>query len=295
MESQTFRVITAPAGRLFRILQVTDSHGDVDENLNEKTRADIKIMVNRFNPDLIAVTGDIWCGDDHPDAAPMWMRRELAFFGSLNIPWAFVWGNHDFTGCFSDTMAQIAATPNALAPKGDGRGNFRSEIRTAEDNRISWDIFFLNSGPSWHLPEDLDWFEEESVRIAAARGHVVPAIVYFHIPLKNYQTAIDNGRTIGPGDEEVLHWGDDEGLAAPIVKRPGNVRACFCGHSHKNDFYFEEDGIVFTYGRATGYGGYGGEILRKGGKLLELDLVDETFRFQTVFADGASELEYPSR
>jgi len=144
----------------------------------------------------------------------------------------------------------------------------------------------LNSGPQWHLPEDLRWFQEETRRLTRARGKIIPAIAYFHIPLKNYQDAIDQGRTIGAGDEFILNWGDEEGLAAPIFKQAGNIRACFTAHSHKNDFWFEEDGVVFAYGRATGYGGYGGEELRKGGKLLELDLYSQHFRFMTVFGDG---------
>lgn len=66
------------------------------------------------------------------------------------------------------------------------------------------------------------------------------------------------------------------------------MRACFVGHSHKNDYYFEEDGIVFAFGRATGYGGYGGEALEKGATLLVLGPQPGAFQFQTVFADGST-------
>lgn len=286
-----FAILRPNQRNRFRILQVTDFHSNVDEVLNEKTRMDIRAMVRRFAPDLLAVTGDIWCGDDTPDAAPMWMQRDLDFLGSLGVPWAFIWGNHDYAADFEATQRKIAATPNAVAPQGNGRGNFRVEVRRGNQAIPCWDLFFLNSGPQWQLPQDLAWFQEETARITQERGAIVPAIAYFHIPLKNYQDAIDQGRTIGEGTEYVLNWGDEEGLAAPIFKQAGNVRACFTAHSHKNDFWFEEDGVVFAYGRATGYGGYGGEDLRKGGKLLELDLHSDHFSFMTVFGNGAVELK----
>ncbi len=287
--------ILETSGEIFRILQLTDFHSDVEEALNERTRSDVRAMVAHFRPHLLAVTGDIWCGDDRPNVVPMWMRRDLEFLGELGIPWAFTWGNHDYYADFDNVMRQIAATPNAVVPHGNRTGSYRIEVRTLDAAHPCWDLFFLNSGTEWHLPEDLDWFREEVDRINAARGCVVPAIVYFHIPLCNYQAAINEGRTIGTGDEEVLHWGDDENVAAPILKAVGrgedgvgNVRACFCGHSHRNDFHFEEEGVVFGYGRATGYGGYGGEDLAKGGKLLELNLTEDAFTFRTVFADGST-------
>lgn len=272
----------------FRILQVADLHSDVEEALNERTRADIRAMVGHCRPDLLVANGDIWCGDEHPDAAPMWMHRDIAFLGSLDTPWVFVWGNHDYCPGFDTARAIIAAAPNAIAPRGDSRGAFRIEVkRRGVPEAVCWDLFFLNSGLSWRIPEDLLWFESESARIAAERGRIVPAAAFFHIPTKNYQDAMDAGRVTGIGVESVLGWGDDEGRAAPILKRPGNLRLCVCGHSHRNDYYFIEDGIRFVSGRATGHGGYGGEDLRKGATLIELSLESDAVTTQTLFPDGS--------
>lgn len=282
---------------VFCILQITDLHSDVEERLNERTREDIRAMVAAHRPDLLAVTGDVWCAEERPETARMWRQRDLDFLGSLDTPWAFTWGNHDFVGDWEEASALIAATPNVVAPPGDGHGNFRVEVRRGGSGaaRPAWDLFFINSGPQWRLPDDLTWFESEVERVNAARGRVVPAAVFFHIPTGNYQAAIDEGRAIGFGSEEVLNWGDDDGLAADILKRAGrsgdgatrgNVRACFCGHSHKNDFHFAEEDVVFAYGRATGYGGYGGEDLRKGAKRIDLDLVNGGLTFQTIFANA---------
>lgn len=281
--------ILETAAPLFRILQVTDLHTDIEERLNERTREDIRAMLARSQPDLIAVTGDVWCGEERPETAPMWRQRDLAFFGSLGAPWVLTFGNHDCVEDMERVLGLIAATPHAVAPVGDGRGSFRIELRQAGTNpaQACWDLFFINSGARWRLPEDLAWFEQETRRINTARGRVLPGVAFFHIALKNYQDAIDEGRTIGIGSEDVLGWGNDDGSAAPMLKQPGNLRACFCGHSHENDFHFIEDGVLFGYGRATGHGGYGGDKLAKGATLIELEMRTGRLSFKTIFADGS--------
>ena len=286
MEQDGAAVLTAEETQ-FRILQVTDLHSNNEERLNERTRDEIRDMVARFDPHFIAVLGDVWCGDEHPEAAPMWMARDLEFLGGLGRPWAMAWGNHDYCTSFDEALAHIRKTPNAVCPEGNGRGAFRIELRKEDGAVPRWDLFFLNSGPAWEIPRDTAWFEAEAARIREARACSVPAIGYFHIATGNYQRAIDEGRIAGVAGESELGWGDDEGRVAEILKAAGNFRACFCGHSHRNDFHFEEDSIVFAVSRATGYGGYGIEHLAKGGVLLELDMDSDEFQFKTVFSGGA--------
>jgi hypothetical protein len=269
----------------FRILQLTDFHADTSEYANERTRADVRAMVARYRPHFLAVTGDIWCGDVHPETAPMWMARELAFLASLETPWAFTWGNHDYAGDFARSQSRIIATPHYAAPETTPRGECHLEVIGAGEG-AAWDLFFVNSREQWHLPEDLDWLLARSAELATSRGRVVPALVFFHIPLMRYQVAIDEGRARGIAMEEVLCWGDEADQGAGLILSSGNVRACFCGHSHRNDCWFEESGVIFSYGRSTGYGGYGDEV-KKGAKLITLDLAGERVDFETVFGDGS--------
>lgn len=287
MPSESPPILRMAPDRPFRILQITDFHNDGEAALVEQTYHAVRSMCADWKPDLLAVTGDIWCSDNAPELASVRMQRDLNFLGSLGIPWGFCWGNHDYMGAFEAHQAAIDAAPNILYTASDGKGNARIELHAPGDAAPAWDVFFLNSGQWWVLPEALAWFREESARLRAARGRVVPAIAYFHIPLKNYQTAMESGRAQGIALEEVLCWGDEEGEAERIFKEAGNVRACFCGHSHRNDFRFEEDGIVFAYGRCTGHGGYGDDV-PKGATLLELDPFSGSFLFFTVFPGGAT-------
>src|SRR5690606_1014064 len=86
-------------------------------------------------------------------------------------------------------------------------------------------------------------------------------------------------------NEEVLHAGDEEGEGARLFTLYDGACACFCGHSHRNDFYFIRGGVTFAYGRATGAGGYGDDV-PKGAKLIELATGGGRRRFKTVFPDG---------
>src|SRR5690606_27435220 len=102
------------------------------EYANERTRADIRALGSRDRPDCLAVTGDIWCGDGIPSAAPMWMARALAFLASLETPWAFTWGNHDYAADFAEARAKIAATPLYAAPKCTDRGESHIQVVNAQ-------------------------------------------------------------------------------------------------------------------------------------------------------------------
>ncbi|MBX7255107.1 MAG: metallophosphoesterase [Candidatus Hydrogenedentes bacterium] len=279
-----YAVLNASGYRSVRILQLTDFHSDKGDEPAEQTYADVRAIVDHTQPSLLAVTGDIWCCDDDAERAPFVMRRDLAFVESLGVPWAFTPGNHDHPDTVAEALARSAASLGASLPLGNGDGDYRVEVQA--EGVACWDIFFLNSRARSLAQEDVAWLEHESNRLQLLRGRAIPAIAYFHIPLKQYESARLDGRARGYAQEEVLYW-DDDGTLFDGIRRAGNVRACFVGHSHANDFWFEEDGIVLSYGRAAGHGGYGADRLRKGATLVEIDTASARFDFVTVFADGS--------
>lgn len=271
----------------FRILQLTDFHTDASEHANTQTWRDAHLLIGHCEPDLLAVTGDIWCADGLPEhEALAGMKRDLALLGDLGVPWAFTWGNHDYADELTLAHERIAATPHAVAPRGDGEGNYRVTIINHESGAPLWDLFFLNSHTESLLDSDVSWLERECAVLRHKRGCDLPAIAYFHIPLKPYEEARLAGAYRGIALEEVLFWGDD-GSLFPRIRDAGGIRACFVGHSHVNDFATEKDGVLLAYGRATGHGGYGGDRLNRGGKVVDLDPVSGSFDCYTLFPDGS--------
>ncbi|MBN8246593.1 MAG: hypothetical protein J0L84_04035 [Verrucomicrobia bacterium] len=88
--------------------------------------------------------------------------------------------------------------------------------------------------------------------------------------------------------QEEVCFERESGTALPVLAESRTIRATFCGHDHVNDYAVRGRDMDLVYGRATGYAGYGGEKLRKGAKLIELDLGDGSYRQVTVFADGTT-------
>lgn len=283
--SETNGSIQARKDRDFRILQLTDFHNDTSDEAAACTYADIRALVEAWQPDFLVVTGDIWCGDDKPNRGSELMDRDIEFLGTLGVPWAFAWGNHDYVNKLESDTARIAASQNACMPTGDGRGNFRVGIKC--EGRPAWDLYFLNSHREGLWPQDLRWLRTEAERIVQERGERTPAIAFFHIPLEQYERARLAGAVQGIAQEEVLYWGNSADRF-DAIRDAGTIRACFVGHSHVNDFWFEEEGVVLAYGRATGHGGYGADRLTKGAKLIELDSASGRFTFKTVFSDGSA-------
>lgn len=274
----------------FRILQITDFHNDQGSpDAAERSWLDVDVLVRRLQPDFLAVTGDVWCSDEAPEHGPARMQRDLERIVGFGVPWAFTWGNHDWVDDAARRYREMAGMTGASMEVNDGRGCCRIEV--CRGGAPVWDVFFIDSGLEWDPSTDLAWFESESARLAAERGGELPAVAYFHIPLQQYEAARLAGTYTGFAGEEVLCWGDDGSILPRLGER--GVRVCFCGHSHANDFYVEQDGVVLAYGRATGYGGYGGDLLKKGAKLLTLN-ADQAFAFETVFADGGREWPYSS-
>lgn len=132
----------------------------------------------------------------------------------------------------------------------------------------------------------LEWLRSSRAKLAKTASPAVTALAFFHIPLLEQATLHRPGTTPGVRLEEVCHERED-GQAAPALAGDDHLRACFCGHDHVNDYAVRTHNLDLVYGRATGHAGYGGDKVRKGAKLIELDLPTGAYRQVTVFADGS--------
>lgn len=273
-------IITALSHQPFRILQVTDIHffGDTPEQ-DQRTIGDLHALIRHWQPDLIMMTGDLW--HDNPDGRGRefceWSAARMA---ELNVPWAFAWGNHDLMDDFSHGHTIFENAPHCHYSRGDGYGNYRIEIQDRDSGKPIWQLYVMNSYAGGLTRRERHWIQVETEHI-----NEVPGIAFFHIPVYQYKTLWEEGRAHGIKHEEVC-FEHERGTALPVIAKTNRIQAVFVGHDHVNDFAGIDSGVELVYGRATGYGGYGGEQVEKGAKLIELNPEKGNYSHQTVFADG---------
>jgi len=318
-----------------RILQVTDMH--VMPWTARETYASVRRICELFNADLVANTGDFFCSA--PGFYIDWVCRRFDRDVGTRYPWTFAWGNHDCESFGDGDLrkagrieALLEGLPGCLymrgeasrekrPAKGDGDvrekeasrvtteegrrrfdgfrgGNFALEIVNPVSGEPAVDLFILNSR-RWHHahPRALEWMESHSGRLGGTKS-ALPAICFYHVPNKEYQ--LGWGRGIARGiNREGVSFEKDDGRIHTFLKSLGCVRGCFVGHDHVNDYWFDMDGVRYSYGRKTGMGSYGTSLgepepgrkaIRVGATLITIGMKGGSFAIEheTVFEDGTT-------
>jgi predicted MPP superfamily phosphohydrolase len=85
----------------FKIMQITDLHLGENRENDVSTIMMIKMIQEKEDVDFIAVTGDLVSGqmDEHEDNMDYWsyhIRGLEKQFESIEVPWGFVPGYHDY-------------------------------------------------------------------------------------------------------------------------------------------------------------------------------------------------------
>lgn len=114
----------------------------------------------------------------------------------------------------------------------------------------------------------VSWFKSESQRLNAISA--APALAFYHVPLSEYQTAVDAGLPLsGEYHEAICYQPENTGLFQAF-KEAGDVKAGFCGHDHVNDFCVLYQGVQLCYEGSPGYQGYGDTSFPRRARVTEL-------------------------
>lgn len=259
-------------GDTLKILQITDLHltYGIDDR-DRKTFQLIKNLAVSDDYDLIVITGDLTMSP----SAPTLFKSLINHMESLEIPWTFIFGNHETDyHDYSDFISRIPETEYLMFKVGPeitdgGYGNFKIEF--TKNDQPFYNAYFLDSkaerddyteeeGEYDYLSLDqVSWYEDQVAL------DTVESLVFMHIPLRQY---IDPETYVGIFREKMVYaQGVDTGFFDAMVTY-NKSKAVFVGHDHLNDFYLMMNGIMLAYGRATGYNGYGN--LEKGGRHIEI-------------------------
>lgn len=244
----------------FKIVQITDMHISLKKGQSEVCYELIDEVVRAEQPDLIVFTGD-QVTEQGPQEA--WQRL-VKQMEENEVPWTMVFGNHDHEqGLTRDEIFEmVAAAPNCLMEKGEqkGVGNYRLAVESAESGKVAAMLYFLDShanseqpgvgGYQWIDFSQIAWF------ISQSKKYPLPSLIFFHIPLPEYQEAL-KGKVFGEKREEICAPGLNSGLFTALLES-GNVLGVFAGHDHENDYIGVYHGIALGYGRvSSGKNAYG--------------------------------------
>jgi DNA repair exonuclease SbcCD nuclease subunit len=282
--------ITTASPKSCRILQFTDlhflRHGDEDDR---HTIEDFKRHLDHQRPDLVVITGDLW--HDNPEGrGRQGVERALEAFTGWGVPWTMNWGNHDLLDDYQPAhdlfeQARFSAYRGALT-----HGDHRIEILAPGDTAETpprLDLYLLNSNEEGLTAWQADALGRMTRHVAGQRAKPAPALAFFHIPILEYETRL-SPKTFSGSKLEGVGRVKENGRLFPVIAGAGTMQACFCGHNHTNDYVVQADNVDLVYGRSTGYAGYGAEKLRKGAKLIEVDLATGKYEQTSVLADGSN-------
>jgi hypothetical protein len=264
----------------FTILQLTDIHWNFTTDLSKQSKY-LTAVKEAAHPDLIMITGD----------STLTANEEIAntlydLIDSWQIPYAFMWGNHDYQGTWSPAWIQARASKGkyALYTHVDDQvtGDSNYVINLMNGSKVAWQIYAMDSNsylyqggvsyPYDYIRDDqVAWYSAQADKAAQDNGGNYPSsLMYFHIPLWEWVLAYEKNPTGDFGEIHEKSTYSVPGLADKIPFWPGQVhsgifdaavargnKAFFCGHDHSNDwgaYYTNEAGnrAYVGYGVKTG-------------------------------------------
>lgn len=134
-------------------------------------------------------------------------------------------------------------------------GNYSIPVYDETGTQIAYSIFVLDSGsytltPPADVPylsiteQQTDWYLSESKKLEQESGHIVPAVMFSHIPFAEMEDAYNAGNYLGGEEAGWMLSTIPSPIYDAILKR-GDVKGVFFGHMHGSD--------VTVYGEGNGH------------------------------------------
>lgn len=134
-------------------------------------------------------------------------------------------------------------------------GNYSVPVYDETGTQIAYNIFVLDSGsytltPPADVPylsitrEQTDWYLSESEKLEQESGHIVPAVMFSHIPFAEMEDAYNAGNYLG-GEEAGWMLSTIPSPIYDAILNRGDVKGVFFGHMHGSD--------VTVYGEGNGH------------------------------------------
>lgn len=271
----------------FTIVHFTDVQDD--QETDPRTVRLLEAVLDDQKPDLVVFTGDnVRSGPETPEDVHRAIDGFARPVDSRGIPWLVAFGNHDedhtsATGVDEDGMlAYYMSFPHNLnrpGPDGvNGTGNTYVLVLEPEGEQPHLAVWLLDSGRyspdsiagqsvaadglrsyDWIRPGQVTWYTTRSLELEARYGKKIPGLMFFHIPLPEFDLLWENRenhQVVGEKNEDVAAGVFNSGLFGAIMDR-GDVMGVFAGHDHVNDYVGDYFGVRLGYSANVGFGTYG--------------------------------------
>lgn len=267
----------------FRIAQFTDLHLDPNTAESPKTLQMIQGVIQKENPDLVLLTGDIVTTG--PSIKGWGMITEA--LEKAGKPYAVVFGNHDSEVTSRDTVfSYLEKSPLFIGERGiqleKKMGNYILPVFASDgSDKEKALVYCFDSGEfggdqerlgqyEWFDWEQINWYRKQSQSYTLKNGgKPLPSVAFFHIPTPEYRYL--NGRDDVYGSVlNISGFGSPEincGMFLSFLDMK-DVMGTFVGHDHANDIIGQINGVALAYGRVSGYNASG--KLERGGRIIEL-------------------------
>lgn len=183
----------------FKIMQINDTQ-DTD-HINERTVAFIKKAIEKEQPDLVVIVGDM-LSDAFLFATKDRIEKALNSLGDImketKTPFAVTFGNHDHdledVLSTADMMKVLLENEYCISSTdGCDAGTYNLPVLSSDGAKYALNVYMMDTnnknkeqgGYQGVNSYQVDWYKETSDELKNANGGVVvPSVVFQHIPVK---------------------------------------------------------------------------------------------------------------
>lgn len=266
-EINSIKTVQKKPDKDFIILNLADIQMcDLEDIFHFSTiKAELDYLIASTKPDLITLTGDqTWSNENL-----LSLRALIGWLDSYQIPYAPVFGNHDYGNSKNSAVLDQNACCDlyeqgkySLFSRGPSNlgalGNY--VINIIEDGKVFKTLYMLDSGYEPKITDQqIAWLSWNAEGIKQVNNNTfAEGMVFLHKPLPEFATAFYDSSTefLSP----VYHYyslsGSEQNGFFDMAKTK-NVVDIVCGHQHGNCFSMKYNGVRLTFALKTDeLGGY---------------------------------------
>lgn len=305
----------------FRVLAISDLHYRPRPDAHGITLTEKLIETEK--PNLVVVNGDCLSGKESRSEAELRtsIGNVAAAMEKKGVPWAVTFGNHDqehypATKIGKDAVlgmyASYAHNLNGGYVQGlYGAGNKYLLVWNADGTKPVYCVWLVDSNDyfedgknhpyDWIRSDQVQWYTQTSIALEKQYGAKIPGLMFFHIPLREFNEMINHGKIIGVRQEPECPSPINSGMFAALLER-GDVRGVYCGHDHVNNYMGKLRGIELGYDGSLGHYTYPrvepddpANLRVRGGRVFEItDGAPACHKTWMRFKDGSKNWESSS-